>query len=677
MKKKLIIIIPLVVALISFLGVYAYFNHRDARTNLTIKDRNWISNNNKTKYDFEIVNNFPLFSMGGSGVILDFINDFEYNTELEFNKIAYDKGTEPKTNSLRIRVLSNDVDLTDKDLLIAEDGYVLISGNNVRYDNISSLKDASVGIFTSDAGEITYYLKNAVGITYQQYNTIEEMTDALNNNKINYIIIPENMYLKEILNNSSWVINYYFTEMTKKIVLTLTDDNEDLNRIVRKYYEKWKNDNYIESYNREYLRFYVSELKMTDKTKSDMLSKSYIYGYVENLPYEKKVNGKVVGIAGEYIQRLQRLTDIDIIYKSYKNKNSLKEAIQKGEVDFYFNYFDLVPDMYKETISPFVEKYVVLRNSKSTENVTSFEELRGKNINILSDNTILTYITSNSKANINIVSSINKLTSNDNLVVVDYEVYNYYRNSKFSKYEVIYTGEISNNYTFGVLSENNDIYNLFNYIITTNSYYNYRINGLRSFNTSIVENSSFQQLYLIVLGIVLLPVLVLTFLYLFLKNRKKKIVVRKEDRRKYTDILTSLKNRNYLNLNMQSWEESKVYPQTIVLIDLNNIKYVNDNYGHEAGDNLIVSASSILVNTQLENSEIIRTDGNEFLVYLVGYTDKQIDTYCKKLRKEFKELPYGFGAALGYSMISDDIKTIDDAINEATLEMKTEKEEIK
>jgi len=40
-------------------------------------------------------------------------------------------------------------------------------------------------------------------------------------------------------------------------------------------------------------------------------------------------------------------------------------------------------------------------------------------------------------------------------------------------------------------------------------------------------------------------------------------------------------------------------------------------------------------------------------------------------------LPYGFGAAIGYSMIVDEIKTIDDAINEATLEMRTDKEDYK
>ena len=128
---------------------------------------------------------------------------------------------------------------------------------------------------------------------------------------------------------------------------------------------------------------------------------------------------------------------------------------------------------------------------------------------------------------------------------------------------------------------------------------------------------------------------------------------------------------------MQEWEDCKVYPQAIVMVDLNNVKYVNDNYGHEEGDQLIINAASILVNTQLENSEIMRTDGNEFLVYLVGYSERQIQTYAKKLTKEMKNLPHEFGAAIGHSMILDEIKTLDDAINEATLEMMANKEELK
>ena len=42
-----------------------------------------------------------------------------------------------------------------------------------------------------------------------------------------------------------------------------------------------------------------------------------------------------------------------------------------------------------------------------------------------------------------------------------------------------------------------------------------------------------------------------------------------------------------------------------------------------------------------------------------------------------KELPHEFGACVGYSMIFDEIKSLDDAINEATLEMMTKKQGLK
>ena len=64
----------------------------------------------------------------------------------------------------------------------------------------------------------------------------------------------------------------------------------------------------------------------------------------------------------------------------------------------------------------------------------------------------------------------------------------------------------------------------------------------------------------------------------------------------------------------------------------------------------------------------------EWFIYMIGYTENQVDIYTKKLSKALKELPYGFGAAIGYSMIMDNIKTIDDAINEATIEMQSDKE---
>ena len=677
MKKKLIIIIPIVIALLVFVGLYTFLNYTDDKTNLTVLEKRWITNNSGTKYDLEIVNDVPIFSMAGTGVIFDFIDNFEMDTGLEFNKISYLKTAEPTTNGLRFRILNNDTALTDSDLLLSEDGYVAISAKNVRYDSISEIQDEVIGVFTEDAGELTYYLKTGKNLTFKTYDTIETMMADFEAGTITMMVIPQFLYLDQTLSNEDYYTNYYFTEMSKKIVLTLTEDNQELNNIVRKYFEKWKQDDYVVTYNKEYLNYYASERKLNDKTKADLISRSYVYGYVENTPYEVTIDGTPSGIASEYIARMQRLTNIDFTYQKYKTVDELKEAINNGEVDVYFNYFGYQGNEYTETLSPMVEEYVILARLDSGEVINTFEGLKNKQVMMLKNSLLTSYIQENSKANVKEVDSLDDLTAGNHLIIVDREIYNYYRNSKFSKYEVLYEDKMTNEYNFMVKTTNQDFAELFSYIIMTNSYYNYRLTGLNSLNLSLLERTSFQELYLIILGIILLPLLILTAIYIILKRKKKVKEVKKEDRRKYTDILTSLKNRNYLNRNMKAWEESKVYPQAVVIVDLNNVKYVNDNYGHEAGDQLITTAASILVNTQLENSEIIRTDGNEFLVYLVGYSEKQVDTYCKKLNKELKDLPHGFGAATGFSMITDDIKTIDDAINEATLEMRTNKEKIK
>mgnify|MGYP001519514518 FL=1 len=129
-----------------------------------------------------------------------------------------------------------------------------------------------------------------------------------------------------------------------------------------------------------------------------------------------------------------------------------------------------------------------------------------------------------------------------------------------------------------------------------------------------------------------------------------------------------------INLKIKEWDDNVIYPQAFVIIDLNNIKDINDSHGHEEGDTIIKKAASTLIVNQEPNTDIIRTDGTEFLIYMVGYSEKDVVAYTRKIYKELKELPYGFGATIGYSMIMDDVKTVDDAINEATIDMRNKKE---
>ena len=684
MKKKLLIILPLLVVVIVFVGVFFYYNREDAKTSLTVNEKKWALENSTTMIDINVINDYPLYGLNGEGVFFNFLDDFEKNVGLEFNKIAYSKNDDlEKNKAYSFRILNNEDELSNNDLLIATDGYIAIGKEYRRVNRVSDMSNITFGVFNSDVAEISYYLKTGTNLAFKSYDTIDELFQALDNDEVGMIIIPNIMYLDKTIENNSYYINYYFTEMSKKIVLTLSSDksNARLNTIIRKYFEKWKTDNYVDEYNDVYFNYYITENNVSSKDSTDLVKKNYVYGYVENYPYEVDVDGDVSGIAGEYLKRMSRLTDISFSYKKYGSIEALRKAIEKGDVDIYFDYYNFnnVNDDYKETISTFIEDYVVLGRRSDNHVVNSFESLKDEKIAMLDNTSLFNYFENNSRSDITTYDNNNDLVknANDKMLVVDKEVYNLYKNTTFEDYDVLYQDTMMNDYKFMVKNNNNTFYNLFNYIITTNSYYNYRNNGLADISRSIVERSSFMGLFLIILIIVSVPLIALAFLYLYFKRRHKIKKVKKEDRHKYTDLLTSLKNRNYLNKKAPDWEASKVFPQAVVIIDLNNVKYVNDNYGHEEGDKLIVTAASTLVNTQLENSEIIRTDGNEFLVYLVGYSERQVETYAKKLEKEMKSLPHDFGASVGYSMILDDIKTLDDAINEATLEMMTKKQGLK
>ena len=679
MKKKLIIIIPIIIAVVAFIFVYRYYNKEDATTTLTVREKHWVQEHADQTYDFEVVNNYPLYGTNGSGVIFSFLEDFEENIGLEFNRIPYLKESKTSIDGFRIRILDNGDKLKDTDLPLFNDNYVAVGKTYRRINSIKDFKNVTFGIFKEDSSEISYYLKSGTNLSFKTYDKIEDIYKALDNDEVDMVIVPNIMYLNYTIDNDKYSINYFFTEMQKQIVLTLSKDNKELNKIVTKYYNKWKQTKYVKEYNDAYLDYYLEENNLNAKTKAELISKNYTYGYVENPPYEQLVNGKVAGIAGEYVDRVTRLSGINFKYKKYDTIEDLEKAIDKGEVDLYFDYYNYNNNKYKSTLSTFIEKYVVLGKEEDNHIVTSFESMKDEPLAMLGNDSLYNYFSNNARAKIKIYDNIDELVkeSGSRLIVVDKEIYSHYQTTKFKKLKLLYTDTMMNDYKFMVKNNNEAFYDLFNYIINTNSYYNYRNSGITNLHASILEGSTLEQVYTIVLTIIFVPLIILLAVYLIIKKKKQIKKVKASDRHKYTDMLTSLKNRNYLNAKMPEWEESKVFPQAIVMVDLNNVKYINDNYGHEEGDDLIIKAAGILVNTQLENSEIMRTDGNEFLIYLVGYSERQVSTYVKKLGKEMKNLPHEFGAAIGYSMITDEIKTLDDAINEATLEMITAKEEMK
>jgi diguanylate cyclase (GGDEF)-like protein len=254
--------------------------------------------------------------------------------------------------------------------------------------------------------------------------------------------------------------------------------------------------------------------------------------------------------------------------------------------------------------------------------------------------------------------------------MIDKDTYEYYKIKKFSDYKELYRGVLPYEYCFYIrdVNKNTNMSKMFTYFVETVNY-----NSIKHKYDSNSNNYSSGSLLAFIITLLVI-ILLMGLIIIFKKKKKHETIVTNNDKLKYIDAMTSLKNRNYLNLKMKEWDNNTIYPQGFVVVDLNNIKYINDNHGHEEGDNVIKKAANILINNQIENTDIVRTDGNEFLVYMIGYEESSVQEYIRKLSKEMQALPYNFGAAIGYSMIVDDIKTIDDAINEATIAMRESKE---
>ena len=672
-KTNKIVILSIIGLLLLVCVVIFILNYTKDSSSFSLLEKNWINNHKSNVIDVSVYNDVPVYGQDGEGMIFSYLEEFTNSYGIEFNKVSYLVGGSTNMRDVSFRILNYNEELGENDILLYTDKYVLIGKNNDNINSISSLREKAIGVLEEDVSNVRYYLDEVDGVKYTSCKDTQEMIDLLNQGEISYGVVPNNLYLDDIIENDLSVV-FHLDELYKKYVLTVNND-KTLKSIMNKFTMIYQKDFEEEKYKTYFLDAFFKFSKISEAERMNYNASNYVYGYVANMPYENMINKEFVGTLANYLSGFEDTADVDFKLVGYNNVNELKQAFSRGEVDLLFANFNTtgVNVDVVNTISPFEEEYVIL--SKDNYPMNSIRSLKGQEVYTVNGTYLYDYLSVNGitpKGFIN-TDELLRNVSNQSIIILNFDTYEYYKDKKFKNYKILYEGVLDNDYSFAIrdVNKNQTFIKLFSY------YVNYK-NIRYEYNTDYMVNSknelSVMVKYIaIILGI---TIGVLIVLYLILRKGKKKENITKDDKLKFIDVMTSLKNRNYLNYNIKTWEDNVIYPQSIVILDLNNIKYINDNYGHAEGDEVIKKAASILINNQEENTDIVRTDGNEFLIYMVGYDEKRVQEYIRKLSKEMKNLPHEFGASFGYSMITDDIKTIDDAINEATLSMRQAKEKL-
>ena len=137
------------------------------------------------------------------------------------------------------------------------------------------------------------------------------------------------------------------------------------------------------------------------------------------------------------------------------------------------------------------------------------------------------------------------------------------------------------------------------------------------------------------------------------------------------DPLTSLMNRQSYYQDIQMGAKTIT---GVASVDMNELKYINDNMGHQAGDEALQTIGSILLNHSGHGGNVYRTGGDEFIIFYHNVKETEITDAIADMRQKLSETPYS--CAFGYSMVKKD-GAISEAIVEADGKMYKDKAEMK
>jgi len=142
----------------------------------------------------------------------------------------------------------------------------------------------------------------------------------------------------------------------------------------------------------------------------------------------------------------------------------------------------------------------------------------------------------------------------------------------------------------------------------------------------------------------------------------------------YGDKLTGLYNKTFLEEQLPAYCGNPGEPVSLLAIKPDNFKYINDNFGHEAGDEALVVIGAALSKQVPDSALVVRFMGNE-IACVFPKTNKQTALEIAQDIKKFmnsldlsaitKGKPFTLSVSIGIALFPDHAKTAEELIARA------------
>jgi diguanylate cyclase len=412
------------------------------------------------------------------------------------------------------------------------------------------------------------------------------------------------------------------------------------------------------TYNLKILRLTPSELAWLDNPGEAVVGVAEDY-----LPFDLYQDGEYRGIAGEMLKRITEITGITFKVVSGPFAQVYQKALA-GEIDVLniAKTDDRLPYfLYPRPISTERDIIVGLKTSPAVQDVYGLE---GKRVAVIEGFWHEEHLRKNLRdAQIVITSSILESLKLIRAGQVDYTIENptvveFYING-LGYTDVVKRGSTSKDsfVYFGVNKQQPELAAIMDKAMSLVSFEEVKYAGIQSVPT--LKNAESQRLALIAVGlaVALLAILAVTIKVVrsLAAQKNQTLLLEQREHLLYTDALTGFHNRNYFS-HKRAWLQQGNYPQAVLIADLNNLKPVNDAYGHAAGDAMLVLYTQAL-RAVFSQAHFFRLGGDEFLVIVDHTTPEQMDervqalhTHCLEHGHPVMGTTIYASAAVGYAM---------------------------